>query len=408
MKTRLVAVACVFALAAVGCGSEGGGAAGDGEELTFGAALSLTGKLAREGELTREGYDYCREVINEKGGVEVGGTTYQLNIEYQDDTSTPDTAAQLVEQFNDQNVKFMLGPYGSASTEAAAAVVERTGQIMVEGAGADDKIFAKGYKNTFAVLSPASQYLSSIVRAVAELADPKPTTVAILSADDGFSKTAAEAAGAEAGKQGMRVIATEFFPSGATDVSSSLTKIRGQNPDLILGSVHLEEGIAIIRQSQELGVNPKGGFGLTVAVPTPDFVETLGESAEYVLGSTQWTASSDGQDEYFGTAQDYATGFEAFADHAPEYHNAEATAACLALVEAITQAGSLEPEAVREKLAALNMDTFFGRIQFDETGKNAQKPMGVVQVQDGKTALVWPKADNTAELRWPTPPFGQR
>lgn len=407
VKTVLV-VGCVFALLGSACGSESGSGAQDGETLTFGAALSLTGKLAREGGLTREGYDYCSKVVNEKGGVEVGGTTYQLAIEYQDDTSTPDTAAQLVEQFNDQGVKFMLGPYGSASTEAAAAVVERTGQIMVEGAGADDKIFAKGYKNTFAVLSPATQYLSSIVKAVAELADPKPATVAILSADDGFSKTAAEAGAAEATKQGMRVIAKEFFASGATDVSSSLTKIRGQNPELILGSVHLEEGIAIIRQSQELGVNPKGGFGLTVAVPTPDFAETLGKNAEYVLGSTQWTSSSEGSDELFGTAAEYASGFQASANHAPEYHNAEATAACLALVEAIKQAGSLEPTEVRTKLAALDMDSFFGRIKFDETGKNATKPMGVIQIQNGKAELVWPKSDSAKALKWPTPPFNQR
>ena len=60
---------------------------------------------------------------------------------------------------------------------------------MADSAGADNKIFEKGYKRTFAVLSPATEYAASIVKAINELAQPKPKTVAFLSADDGFSKT---------------------------------------------------------------------------------------------------------------------------------------------------------------------------------------------------------------------------
>src|SRR6266536_3348366 len=176
--------------------------------------------------------------------------------------------------------KLILGPYGSASTEAASAVVERNGQVMADSSGADDKIFTKGYKRTFAVLSPATRYASSIVRAVAELAQPKPKTVAVLTADDGFSKTAAEGGIAEAKQQGLDVIAVEPFPAHATDVSAALTKVRAKNPDLIIGSVHLEEGIAIVKQSRELGVTPSGGFGETVAPPTPDFRKALGKQAE--------------------------------------------------------------------------------------------------------------------------------
>ena len=401
---KVLALISVFAFVGVACkGGESGGAQGD--TLRFGAALSLTGQLSREGILTKEGYEYCRKVINEKGGVQVGDTSYQLDIVYQDDRSEPDVAAQLVDQMNDQNIKFLLGPYGSSSTEAASAVVERNQQLMVSTAGADDKIYAKGYTQTFGVLSPASKYLATIVKAVAELADPKPGTVAILSADDGFSKTSAEGGAAEAEAQGMEVVATEFFPEGATDVSSSLTKIKPKDPDLILGAVHLEEGIAIIKQSQELGINPGGGFGETVAPPTPDFVETLGDAAEYVLGSSQWTPEVEGEDRFFGTAQDYATGFEEMVGRAPEYHNAEATAGCLALVEAISNAGSLEVGAVRDAMAGLDMPSFFGPIKFDEQGKNVYKDMAVIQIQDGEPVTVYPPGPGTAELKWPRPPL---
>lgn len=405
MQLRWIAAAvtaCALTLTACGGGAGAGGGGAEGETLTFGAALSLTGDLSREGTLTRDGYELCKKVVNDRGGVKVGDTQQQLEITYQDDTSTPDVAAQLVDRFNDENVKLLLGPYGSASTEAAAAVVERNGQLMVEGAGADNKIFDKGYTRTFAVLTPASEYLGSIVKAVADLADPQPETVAILSADDGFSKTAAEGGKAAAEEAGMEVVAVEYFPNGATDVSGALTKIKSLKPDLILGSVHLAEGIAIMRQSKELGIEPSGGFGETVAPPTPDFVETLGPLAEGVLSGSQWTTATPGQDEFFGTAKDYAALYEEEFGSKPEYHNAEASAACLAMVMAIEQAGTTEPDAVRETLAALDTETFFGHIKFDETGKNATKPMSVIQIQDGEVVTVWPEGPDAKKLRWPT------
>ena len=179
-------------LVMAGCGSKGeaksAGAASSGT-LAIGASLSLTGALAREGQLTKEGYQLCQDKVNAKGGVDIGGTKAKLAIQYQDDTSKPDVAAQLVDQFNDKGVKLILSSYGSANTEAQAAVIERNGQVMADSAGADNEIFSKGYKRTFAVLSPATEYASAIVKAIADLATPKPKTVVFLSADDGFSKT---------------------------------------------------------------------------------------------------------------------------------------------------------------------------------------------------------------------------
>ena len=190
MKTsRFLATVTITTLgvALAGCGSKGdAGASGGGssDTLTLGASISLTGKTAREGVLTQEGYQLCQTKVNAKGGVKVGDKTLKLDIKYQDDTSKPDTAAQLVDQFNDQGVKLILGSYGSANTEAQAAVIERNNQVMVDSSGADNNIFAKGYKRTFGVLSPATEYAASIVRAIAELASPKPTSLVVLSADE--------------------------------------------------------------------------------------------------------------------------------------------------------------------------------------------------------------------------------
>lgn len=396
----LLTLAVAVVTAACGKGSEEESGGVEGGKLQIGAALSLTGSLAKEGALTKQGYQLCQQKVNDRGGVKVGDKKVKLAITYSDDKSEPDTAARLIDNFNDDGIKLILGPYGSPSTEAAAAAVERNGQVMADSSGADDNIFTKGYKNTFAVLSPASDYVAIMVDAIMSSANPKPKTVAFLSADDGFSQTAAKGGVEAAKKAGLDVIAEESFPEGTTDVSAALTKVRGDDPDLILGSVHVEEGIAIVKQSNELDVKPQG-FGETVAPPTPDFSKALGDAANGVVGSTQWTAQVTGQDEIFGTAQDYARDFEQRFGATAEYHSAEGAAACLALVLAAQEAGSADPEKVRTALTELDTESFFGPIKFDDTGKNVTKPMSAIQIQDGKVTTIYPKDQAEAELRWP-------
>jgi branched-chain amino acid transport system substrate-binding protein len=57
----------------------------EGDTIILGSAISLTGKYATNGLHTQRGYDYAVKVINEKGGVMVGGKAYQLAVKYYDD-----------------------------------------------------------------------------------------------------------------------------------------------------------------------------------------------------------------------------------------------------------------------------------------------------------------------------------
>jgi branched-chain amino acid transport system substrate-binding protein len=383
------------------CGSKGDArSSAASDKLVLGASLSATGALAREGALTREGYELCAAVVNERGGVPVGDKKLPLEIRFQDDTSKPDTAGQLIERFNDQGVKLILGPYGSATTEAAAAVVERNGQLMADSAGADDKIFEKNYTRTFAVLSPATQYVASMVQALHDLASPRPKKLAFIAADDGFSKTAVRAGITRAKQLGFEVVAEEYVPNGTSDVSAALTKIKPRGPEVIFSSAHLVEAIAVVKQAGELGLGSVG-FAETIAPPTPDFVKALGPAAEGVLGSTQWTANTAGSDPWFGSAKEYAAVFEKRFGRKPEYHNAQASAACLALVLAAERARSSDPAKVRDELAKLDVQTFFGPLKFNARGMNVAKNMSVVQVQGGRPVAVWPKDSAEAPLKWP-------
>src|SRR5712692_4585821 len=410
MRQRVSAsgtVAMFVVLVAAACG--GGATSGSGSTVTFAAPVSQTGAFGQaEGLYTLQGYKFCAQTLNSKGGINFGGQSHRVNLVTQDDQSVAATSAQIVDTFNDQGDKLILSPYGSAGTTAVAPVVERNGQVMVDSNGADTAIFTHGYKNTFAVLSPSSSYVTAIIDALSALT-PAPKTVAIIAASDGFSQHAAEQGVAEAKAKGITVLpsATAYTSStkvtaNATDVSSALIAIKGNVPDVIIISAHLNEAVAAVKQSSELGVKPKLGYAATVAPPTPAFISALGKSSEGIFGSTQWVPEISASDSVFGTAHDFLTNFtNTYGWSTLQYPY---QAACEALAIAIEKTGSTDPAAVRATLAGLKADTFYGHIEFDSTGMNTNKPMYVIQIQKAAFVTVYPSNLATKQAIWPAVP----
>jgi branched-chain amino acid transport system substrate-binding protein len=379
------------------------------DTITFGAAVSLTGSLAKEGHLTQEGYDFWKDYINSHGGLKVGSKTYKVDIKYYDDESSPQTAARLVEKLVDQDkVSFILGPYGSGSTFSAAAVAERKKVPMVEGNGAAEKIFNQGYRYTFGVLSPAKRYLEGIIE-MAKAQHPAAKTVAVTASNDLFSVEVAQGVSDFAKAHGVEVVYFAKYPENSTDVSAVVSAVKAAHPDIILNAGHTNDALLVHKGLKEQNVQAMV-YGYSVGPDTPDFRQALGRDANYVFGAAQWSdaVKYKGQAGFESTAPQYAADFEKKYNHKPDYHNAESTAACLAFQYAIQKAGSLDTEKVRDQLAKLDVTTFFGILKFDNRGLNVFKPMVVNQIQNGNLVTVWPSGLAQARVMWPTPVWAKR
>ena len=392
------------------CGGSSGGGGTNSTTLVFGAPISLTGSTSTEGHLTLEGYQLWVKEVNAHGGIKVGNTTYQVQLKYYDDGSSPTKSAQLTQQLiTTDKVNFLLGPYGTSSTLQDEAIAEQYKIPMVEGNGAAKAIFSKGFHYIFGVLSPASEYAKVMLEAALALPNP-PKTVAIISANDAFSLEVAAAAKAYATSQNLKVAYYQQYPSGATDLTSVLTALKssgpnGAIPDMILGSGHENEAVTTMKEAKQLHINAKL-YAFTVGPATPDFISALGATANDVLGSAQWTA----QEKYngidvFNTPANYTQMYVAEYGHQPAYQSAESTAAGLAFQYAIQKAGSIDPQKVRDALASLDIMTFYGEIRFDSTGANTYKPMATIQIQNGQIVTVYPATIANAQLVYPTPPL---
>ncbi len=368
--------------------------------IKFGAAVSLTGKLAKEGQLLKRGYDLWKEKVNEGGGIKVGDKRYKVEIIYYDDQSDPTTTARLVERLIIQDgVKFILGPYGSAQVFAAAPIVEKYGALMVQAGGASSEIYKKGYKNVFGLYTTAPDYGKDLVELATRL-DKNLRTIAIVYEKDIFAEDAAKGAYEHAKRKGLKVVLFEGYPKEAQDLSSLIQKIRLHKPDIIIGSGHFADSVLLVKQLKQFRVNPKF-LGLTVGPALPAFVQSLGEDAEGIFGPVQWSPALKYKDPLFGNTEEFVKIYRERFKEDPEYHVAGAVAAGIVFQKAIEKAKSLDVSKVREALAKNRVETLFGVIGFDETGKVNTKPMAIIQIQKGRQITVYPIKE--AEPVYPKP-----
>jgi branched-chain amino acid transport system substrate-binding protein len=379
----------------------------EGDTIILGSALSLTGKYSSNGIDTQHGYELAVEKINEMGGVTVGGKQYKLEVRYYDDESTPARTAQLLERLIEQDgVQYILGPYSSATTLAAAPVTEKYRVPMIEAEGASRALFNKGYEYLFAVLSTSEQYLASAVDLAAEVAkengkDPSEVRVALVFENDAFSLDVRAGVVEDMKKYGMQIVIDDKMPADLSDISATLTKVKALQPDVLLISGHNKGAVTATRQMKELQVQvPMVGMTHCEGAKV---VQQFGAAANGFLCPTQWAETLSYSDDYFGSAADYDKLFkDSFEGYSTvPYQSAQASAAVIVWKEALERANSFDTDKVRDAIAATDMMTFYGPIKFSEAGNNIAKPMVLRQIQDGQYNVVAPSKYASHGLVWP-------
>jgi len=406
MKSIAITSARLSAAVAAALTLAGPAAAADGT-ITLGSAISITGKYSPEGKNASDGYNFAVKRINEMGGVKIGGKTYKLDIKYYDDESTPARTAQLLERIiNQDGIKYILGPYGSGPTKAAAPVTEKYKIPMVEAEGASRSLFTQGYRYMFAALSTSEQYLAPVIDLAAELAPksgkkPSDLKIAMAFENDPFSLDVRDGVVDEAKKHNMKIVVDDKMPRDLSDISATLTKIKALRPDVIVFSGHTKGATTAARQMKEMGINAPI-VGITHC-ESAKLTSQFGAASEGILCPTQWAETLKYKDGVFGTAMDYNKAF--LAAH-PEYktvpyQTAQASAVIEIWADAFRRAQSLDTEKLRDALAATDMQTFYGNIKFSAAGNNIAKPMVLRQIQGGKYAVVAPTKYASEPVMYP-------
>jgi len=115
--------------------------------IELGASVQLTGQFANTGRYYGDAYQLAVEKINAAGGVKVGSTREKLSLKILDNQSDVSLSVrQYVQLVTQDKVNFLLGPFASDFVLADSAIAEKYNIPMIQGGGASDQIFSRGYK----------------------------------------------------------------------------------------------------------------------------------------------------------------------------------------------------------------------------------------------------------------------
>lgn len=372
------------------------------QSVKMGAVVPLTGRYGAGGAQIRAGYEFAVEHLNASGGITVGGVKVPVELILLDDESDATKTVARMETLAAQGVVGYLGGFGSDLHAAAASVAEKNRIAYLGVAFALQKIHQQNFRYLFSPFwkSPdighATQGLLGLIPAA-----ERPKTAAIFQEKTDWGREMA-AAWTEAGKgAGYQVAMTGEYAPGAKDFSDLILKAKAANVDVVLALPNPPDGMTIVKQMKELGFTPK----LSFFIRAPDaqiWSQNLGKDGDYMVLAAGWHHAmkgagvkelNDAHQKKYGRPADPLVG--------PAYACVEILAA------AVTRAGFPDREKVRDAIAATNMNTVIGPVTFrpDGTGIVTQ---ALLQWQNGKQELVWPKDSATAPLAYPAPPFAKR
>lgn len=375
------------------------------ETIQIGAVVPLTGRYASGGAQVKAGYEFAVEDINKAGGIEVKqyGKKIPVELKMLDDESDPaKTVSRLETLASSDKVWVYLGGFGSDLHAAGAALADKNKVPYLGVAFALRDIHQKGYKYLFSPFNKSPDLARTSLELVASLPqDQRPTKFAIFQekTDWGVEMTAEWKK--VAGELGFNIAMVEEYAPGAKDYSDMILKAKSGGVDAVLALPGPPDGMAIIKQMKELDFNPKYQYFVR-APDAPTWSQNLGKDGDYVAMGPGWHYGTkfpgvkelnEKHQAKFGRPADVITG--------PAYAEVQVVA------EAIKNAGKLDREAIRNAIAEVKMETVVGPVSFRPDGTGVVQSV-VVQWQDGKQELVWPKDMATKPFAYPAKPFTQR
>jgi branched-chain amino acid transport system substrate-binding protein len=361
--------------------------------IVLGAAVSMTGQFSRNGLDQKMGYELWQEQVNARGGI----LNRKVEIKIYDDRSDPMTGARLFEKLITQDqVDLLIGPYGSSVTAAVSTAVEKHKMVMIAPGASSKAIWERGYKYVFQMITPARYQLYSAL----EIAKKKGyTRVALINADSAFPRDLAQGALESIKELGLKLVIHEEYPAKATDLSSLILKVKASTPDVLIAGSYLPDGVLLARQSKAANFVPKMFQYGPVGPSIPDFTKSLAETANMLLGVSQWEPSV----KYAGSLEMVAALKKKYPDESPSYSTAAAYSSCEVLKMATEKAGALDQDKIREAILSMDVTTPFGRFKVGPAGDQVGHKTVLVQVQSGDSVVVWPEDAAVAEISLPFP-----
>ncbi len=276
-------------------------------------------------------------------------------------------ATKLVQQ---NQVSGILGT-STIETLALLSVADRLGVPIItsnSGSAAITRercnrwVFRTNAEDLMSALS-----LQELVRLTPELQGAKWFT---LGHDYPWSRLVAESV---KGVENLEYVGDTFAPLDTTDWAPFIAQARAAGATAVIMPVTLGTPLLqFIQQANEFGLTNEAM--LVSPIGLPDWlVAKLGETSTHVVSAGSWAAWR--YEESDSTTRDFNEAFFEMHGRVAGMQALQSASAALMLYNAITKAGSAEPEAVVGALETIEVNTPVGPLMFQPDGRQALVPL---------------------------------
>ncbi|MCZ7657813.1 MAG: ABC transporter substrate-binding protein [Xanthobacteraceae bacterium] len=359
--------------------------AASADSLKIGVLATLSGAGTAWGMSMQGAAELAAEAVNAKGGLEVAGKKYKIEVvAYDDKYKAADALTAMNRLAFDDGVKYVVGPLGSAPALAVLPVSTENKMITMTMAFTP-KALSADFKYSFRPVIPSDVFSDPQIKWVVEKLGGKRIGGLFPNDESGQQVGAANEKAYEAA--GAKFVAKEFFERERVDFVPLLTRVLAQKIDVfeLNGNSPQTAGL-LVKQLREMGF--KGPIIRTGGDATADIVKVAGKAAaENVYVHQPIDLASPAIQNYTKRFEDkYKIPLNAFSPFF--YANLEM------LFEAMRRAGTVtDTDKVRTALLALkDFDTVLGKVNWTgqaqwKSNQQLDAPFYVAVVKDGKPVV---------------------
>lgn len=306
-----------------------------------GAALAFSGPLAFVGNGFRNGARIVADFYNAKGGLNIGGEMYRIEIIDADTKFTADGATTAARRLVDvEKVNMVIGAIAGPQTLGVLSVTEPAKILTLHSAGVTESIHKKnGRRYSFRGWISYDELAPGVFKWFKK--ERKVNKIAMLDLDYESSHHGHGVVQKVAKKLGMEVVYDEFYEAGTKDLSPFLMKAISRKPDLMFNTSTSGVGWGLqIKQGRELGF--EGLFGENHP-PTPKQTGEI-SGMDNIQGMIGFGYAAEGALAPKGMARFKAAFVEKFKDW--HEHSLVTAIPFTSVLMAIEKAGSLESDKI--------------------------------------------------------------
>jgi branched-chain amino acid transport system substrate-binding protein len=354
-----------------------------GGTSSSGGGDNTTLKIGFMGDLTGENSGI---VIPPNNGAKLAIDEYnatnpkvKLELKNYDSQGKPDQATSLIATaVGSDKISALIGPAFSGESKAIGGVLEQSKIPSVSPSATNPGLAKNGWKYWHRVVANDNDQGPGIANFLIKAKAPKKAFV--LSDDQEYSVGLADAFATTFTAKGVTVD-RDKFAKDASDYSSTVSKVKSANPDVIAFGGYYAQGGRLLKQLRDGGVTATFATG----DGSLDAQLVTGAGARAAEGAVIGCPCVFGGEQ--GALKDFATRYKAKFNVDPAIYATEGYDAASAFIKAV-QAGNTTSDKINEYLKTADFQGLSKQIKFKDNGEPKTSAIFVYQVKGGVIKLL--------------------